>query len=69
MKAKSSNFAATYKISGRRKPAISVGIFYVCKLLQSIYSGIVPPCGALMRPLPEIGVSQRERQCRFSIAL
>ena len=57
-------FAATFIPSGGIVRLYAAGFFYACTL-HYIY-GFVPPCGALMRPLP-LGESQRERRDRFFI--
>lgn len=64
-----STFAMSYNIEGKRKPA-KCGHF-LCHNISCNNSKIyilyrlLPPCGALMCPLPSIGVGQRERTAVF----
>ena len=56
------NFANDLHFEGGISADFSAGGFFVP---SGEHSGIVPPCGASMRPLPSKGVSQRERRYRF----
>jgi hypothetical protein len=59
-------FAATIVQTGGQFRLYAAGIFYALSLL--IICGSVPPCGALMRPQPVCGDSQRERRNRFYLS-